>query len=40
MKIMMKYFCEQPEYGRMIACDNTSCQIERFQYECVNIRQS
>ena len=32
------YFVERPgEFGRMIACDNSSCKYQWFHFECVNI---
>ncbi|KAL9965941.1 hypothetical protein ACROYT_G029808 [Oculina patagonica] len=30
-------FCQQPEFGDMIACDNKQCPIEWFHYPCVGI---
>jgi hypothetical protein len=31
--------CQEPEYGRMVTCSNTDCPIQKFHYECVNIRR-
>ena len=31
--------CNQPEYGKMTACDNPTCDIVWFHYACVNIRR-
>lgn len=31
--------CDKPEYGRMIQCDNESCEISWFHYPCVNVRR-
>uniref|UniRef100_A0A0M3HPI8 Inhibitor of growth protein n=1 Tax=Ascaris lumbricoides TaxID=6252 RepID=A0A0M3HPI8_ASCLU len=31
--------CNQKSYGCMVACDNKSCPIEWFHYECVNLTQ-
>ena len=31
--------CNHPEYGKMIACDNSTCDIVWFHYACVNIRR-
>lgn len=31
--------CSQPEFGRMIACDNPTCDVVWFHYACVNIRR-
>ena len=30
-------FCQKGEFGRMIACDNSSCKYQWFHFECVNI---
>ncbi|GBG68502.1 hypothetical protein CBR_g3046 [Chara braunii] len=30
-------FCNQVSYGEMIACDNPSCKIEWFHFECVGL---
>ena len=30
--------CSEPEYGRMIKCDNEDCPYQWFHYKCVNIR--
>lgn len=32
-------FCKQDKPGLMIACDNPSCQIEWFHYDCVGVRR-
>lgn len=31
--------CHQPDYGKMITCDNKTCDIVWFHYSCVNIRR-
>ncbi|VDI16885.1 Hypothetical predicted protein [Mytilus galloprovincialis] len=31
--------CSEPEYGRMIKCDNLDCPYQWFHYKCVNIRR-
>ena len=31
--------CGQPEYGRMIKCDNDECPFTWFHYRCVNIKR-
>ncbi|VDK17431.1 unnamed protein product [Anisakis simplex] len=31
--------CNQKSYGCMVACDNKSCPIEWFHYDCVNLTQ-
>lgn len=31
--------CNQPEYGKIIACDNPTSAILRFHYACVHIRR-
>ena len=31
--------CSQPEYGKMIKCDNVACKIEWFHYACVNVKR-
>lgn len=31
--------CSEPEYGRMIKCDNEGCPNQWFHYPCVNIRR-
>ena len=31
--------CGQPEYGKMIQCDNTDCKMEWFHYPCVNVKR-
>ena len=31
--------CNQPEYGKMIACDNEDCLIVWFHYACVNVKR-
>ncbi|KAH3822281.1 uncharacterized protein LOC127881093 [Dreissena polymorpha] len=31
--------CQEPEYGRMIKCENEDCPTQWFHYECVNIRR-
>ncbi|XP_021342823.1 uncharacterized protein LOC110443137 [Mizuhopecten yessoensis] len=31
--------CSEPEYGRMIKCDDNECPYEWFHYRCVNIRR-
>ena len=31
--------CNQPESGRMIQCDNESCEISWFHFPCVSIRR-
>lgn len=33
------YLCNQPEYGKMIACDNEDCDIVWFHYPCVNVKR-
>ncbi|GBG90735.1 hypothetical protein CBR_g51242 [Chara braunii] len=32
--------CNQVSYGEMIACDNPSCKIEWFHFECVGLTSS
>lgn len=32
-------FCQQPEFGKMIGCDNDFCQYEWFHYPCVGIKR-
>ena len=32
--------CNQPEYGKMIACDNEDCLIVWFHYACVNVKRN
>ena len=31
--------CNEPEYGKMIICDNDACGIGWFHYPCVNIKR-
>lgn len=31
--------CNQPECGKMIACDNEDCDIVWFHYACVNVKR-
>ena len=31
--------CNQPEYGKMIACENVGCDIVWFYYACVNVKR-
>ena len=31
--------CQEEEYGKMICCDNSDCQIAWFHYPCVNIKR-
>lgn len=31
--------CNEPEYGKMIVCDNDDCEIVWFHYKCVNVRR-
>ena len=31
--------CAQPEYGKMIKCDNINCKTEWFHYPCVNVKR-
>ena len=31
--------CKQPEYGKMIACDNQTCDIVWFHHSCANVRR-
>jgi hypothetical protein len=31
--------CRQKEYGKMVACDNASCSIVWFHFNCVRIRK-
>ncbi|XP_069108751.1 uncharacterized protein [Argopecten irradians] len=31
--------CSEPEYGRMIKCDDDECPYQWFHYRCVNIRR-
>lgn len=31
--------CDRPSSGDMVACDNESCPLEWFHFECVNIRK-
>ena len=35
----MKYYCHcrGPEEGRMIACDNSNCEVEWFHFRCVGL---
>ena len=33
-------FCQQPEYGKMIMCENSACQYVWFHYDCVGIKQA
>ena len=30
-------YCEQPESGEMVGCDNHECEIKWFHFECVQI---
>ena len=30
-------WCQQEEFGRMIACDNPTCRIEWFHFSCVGL---
>ena len=30
-------WCQEPEYGKMICCDNDFCEYEWFHYSCVGI---
>ena len=31
--------CNRPEYGKMIECDNVSCDIGWFHFSCVGVRR-
>lgn len=31
-------YCDQPEFGQIIRCDNAQCQIEWFHCDCLRIR--
>ena len=31
-------FCQQPEHGKMIVCENSSCQYVWFHYDRVGIK--
>ncbi|KAL3884912.1 hypothetical protein ACJMK2_025011 [Sinanodonta woodiana] len=31
--------CRKPEYGRMIACDDRSCQYQWFYFECIGLKR-
>ena len=31
-------YCNLPSFGKMIGCDNESCTIEWFHYDCLCIR--
>lgn len=31
--------CSEPEYGKMIQCNNGECQIGWFHYSCVNVKR-
>ena len=37
-----KIYClyRKPRFGNMIACDNSKCKIEWFNYSCINITGS
>lgn len=32
--------CQQPESGRMIACENHTCPTEWFHFECVRLKRA
>lgn len=32
--------CSKPYFGRMIACDNESCPLEWFHFDCVGLKRS
>lgn len=31
--------CDEPEYGKMIRCDQPDCPTQWFHFECVNVRR-
>jgi hypothetical protein len=31
--------CEEPEYGKMVFCENSDCKIGWFHYPCVNMKR-
>ena len=31
------YFCDQGEYGEMIACDSPICPVEWFHLDCLGL---
>jgi hypothetical protein len=31
--------CNRPAFGKMIACANDECMIEKFHYDCVNLKR-
>ena len=31
-------FCQEPEYGKMIMCENPACQYIWFHYDCVALK--
>ena len=31
-------FCAQPSYGKMVCCDNSTCTIQWFHFDCLRIR--
>ncbi len=33
-------YCNQPESGDMIGCDNVDCSIEWFHFECLKIKNA
>ena len=32
--------CQKPESGKMIACDNSNCDIHWFHYKCVGVKRA
>lgn len=33
-------YCNQPEFGEMIMCDNKSCTIKWFHFDCLRLRHA
>ena len=33
-------YCNQPEFGEMIMCDNKSCTIKWFHFDCLRLRRA
>ena len=31
-------YCNAPSFGNMVKCDNTSCTIEWFHFDCLGIK--
>ena len=35
--VMTYCLCEDEEYGKMVACDNTFCGVKWFHFDCVGL---